>query len=177
MNRTDRAIIFMAWGEKYLNEVMSCIESSVLPEYDIILITDTDSEVQEGRVSVIRVDFKLNGLLRKVELLEHVPKGYKSYLFLDSDTKVVSDIEAGFEKAELHGIVMSPAPHYSLDWFWGFDKVMEAEEVKATGQLQYNTGVIFFSLNDKTIEVFRKWWKLAEKYSHILENDQPYLSY
>ncbi|MCW8922224.1 MAG: hypothetical protein OQK69_01150 [Gammaproteobacteria bacterium] len=176
MNRTDHVIIFMAWGKKYVDEVMSCIENSMLPDCDIVLITDKVTDVEEERLNVVRVDFKLSGLARKAELLDYIPKGYKSYLFLDSDTIVISDISAGFEKAELHGIAMSPAPHYSLDWFWGFDEVMKSEGVKTSGQLQYNTGVIFFLLNTETVEVFRKWFLLAEKYSHICENDQPYFS-
>ena len=176
MRKTDRAIVFMAWGEKYINEVLACIKRSELPEYDILLITDEETEVEIEDVVVIRREFKTKGLMRKIELARAIPKEYKSYLFLDSDTRVLSDIRNGFEKAELHGIAASPAPHYSLDHFWGFNKVMEKENVRETGQLQYNTGVIFFVLNEKTLEVFHKWHELGENYSHVIENDQPFFS-
>lgn len=176
MSRTERAIVFMAWGEEYIKEVLACIEGSILPEYDIILITDEETEVQAKGLNVIRVKFRQAGLLRKIELVDHLPKSYKSYVFLDSDIKVIADISDGFYRAEKYGIAMSPAPHYSLDCFWGFNDVMESEGVKSAGQLQYNTGVIFFTLNEKTLEVFRQWYVLGDKHANILENDQPYLS-
>jgi hypothetical protein len=176
MSRSNRAIVFMAWGEKYINDVSSCIQDSVLPDYDIFVVTDGETDVAIEGVSIIRANFNFNGLIRKAELFKYLPSGYKSYLFLDSDTKVISDIELGFDKAEIHGIAMSPAPHYSLDWFCGFDKVMTNHGVKLSGQLQYNTGVIFFTMNESTKKVFSLWEKLADKYKDILNNDQPYFT-
>ena len=78
----------------------------------------------------------MDGLLRKTELINFLPENYDSFLFLDSDTVVISDIEMGFTKAELFGIAASPAPHYSLDHSWGFGtKVMDLEGVSKSSQL------------------------------------------
>ncbi|OCQ90651.1 hypothetical protein BCD64_28745 [Nostoc sp. MBR 210] len=171
-----RAIIFLAWGEKYINEVLNCIKESHLPDYDKILITDQISEVPKCELKVIRADFKTNSLLRKAELIDFLPNNYDSYLFLDSDTIVISDIKMGFTKAEIHGIAASPAPHYSLNHFWGFDKIMELEGVSKSSQLQYNTGVIFFSThNNNVLKVFRLWKELGLKHNYF-ENDQPFFS-
>ena len=174
--RRKSAIIFMAWGNEYVNEVSSCIDNSVMPKCDIFLITDKYTNINDERIVVIRAEFELEGLMRKAELIKYVPSGYDSYLFLDSDTRVIADISAGFSKAKKHGIALSPAPHYSLDWFYGFDEIMKSENVPATGQLQYNTGVIFFSLDSETRRVFNMWFQLGKRHANLIENDQPFLT-
>lgn len=176
MDRKKRAIIFIVWGQKYINDVLSCVENSAIQDYDKFLITDECESVAFDGLTVIKVRFQLDGLVRKSEILKFLPEGYNSYLFLDSDTRVIGDIEFGFEKAEMHGMAISPAPHYSLDWFWGFKQIMENEGLELNGQLQYNTGVIFFALTKETRMVFSKWFSLCEQYNSIFNNDQPYLT-
>jgi len=173
---TERAIIFLAWGEKYIAEVLNCVNTSVLPDYDLILITDQESEVPDEQLTVIRAQFKTEGLLRKGELLDFMPQDYDSYLFMDSDTRIIADIDLGFVKAEQYGIALAPAPFYSLDYFRGFDRIMEQEGVSRSGQLQYNTGVIFFTLNDETRKVFRLWRDLTRRYLDTVDNDQPFFT-
>lgn len=174
------AVVFLAWGEKYINEVYSCITQSekFLQDYDLILITDLISEtkhISHLLTKVIRAEFEEIGLQRKTELHKFIPSGYKSYLFLDSDTIVIQDISFGFKKAEIHGIALSPAPHYSLDAFWGFDEIMSKEKELRRGQLQYNTGVIFFNSSPIVKEVFSKWRQLGNKYKYF-KNDQPFFT-
>jgi hypothetical protein len=180
VDTTGRKIVFMAWGEKYIEEVFNCITKSALPDYPKILITDgqTVVDLDIPDLTVIRVEFELDGRARKAGLIDLLPHDCSSYLFLDSDTRVIGDIELGFEKAEKHGLAMALAPHYSLDYFMGFHKIMDLEEVKLSGQLQYNTGVIFFSpLNDKVIEVMELWRDLTEKYSKKHKrSDQPFFT-
>ena len=59
----SRAILFMAWGERYINEMLTCITESVLPDYPIFLISDesTPVDVDSDRLSIIRGKFTLNG--------------------------------------------------------------------------------------------------------------------
>ena len=138
-----RAIIYLAWGEKYISEVLSSIAMSNLPDYDQILITDLTSEVPKYNLKVIRADFSMDGLLRKTELINFLSDNYDSYLFLDSDTIVISDIEMGFTKAELFGIAASHAPHYSFDHSWNFGtRVMDLEGVSKSSHLTYNGRVV-----------------------------------
>lgn len=171
------AVVFLAWGERYTNEVLYCIDHSpTLNQYDLFIITDRISEIEHPNLQVIRVDFQSTGLLRKTELINFLPEGYEVFLFLDSDTVVLEDISLGFNKAAQHGIAVAPAPHYSLDYFFGFGEVMKSENMPISGQLQYNTGVIFFSSEESTESVFRRWRQLAEKYQEVRQNDQPFFS-
>ena len=172
-----RAVVFVAWGDRFVAEVAACLERSpYLAEFDNYLITDLVTAVDIQGLQVVRVDFANEGLARKVEMVEHLPAGYDSYVFLDSDTTVIADLELGFRKAETHGMALAPAPHYSLDHFWGFDAVLRTEGIEPMGQLQYNTGVVFFSLTDETRHVFDLWRTLTERHWNIVANDQPYLS-
>lgn len=175
-----QAVIFLAWGEKYIKEVKFCIEQSkAIRDFECILITDTETDLQNlpsGFTEVIRAPFESEGLIRKAELIKFLPDNYDIFLFLDSDTVVIEDISLGFEKAEKFSIAVSPAPHYSLDYFFGFDQVMAAENVPCKGQLQYNTGIIFFKNTSVTRAVFECWMNLALKHQKICNNDQPFFS-
>lgn len=178
--KQKNAIVFLAWGNRFIDEVCSCIAKSkpYISEYDLILITDEDSDTSgiEDQVSrVIHAPFELTGLLRKTEIIKFLPDNYTGFLFLDSDTIVVQDLSLGFEKAKLHGIALSPAPHYSLDAFLDFDRIMESEIVPRSGQLQYNTGVIFFSRSPRVMEVFDAWGNLGLRHQDF-RNDQPFFS-
>jgi hypothetical protein len=173
------AIVFLAWGEQYIREVDACVARSLaLKSYDLLLITDDETKLDNIRsqfAEVIRAPFILKGLLRKTELIRYLPDSYDAYLLLDSDTCVIQNIELGFEKAQLHGIAAAPAPHYSLDSFWGFDKIMKAAGVKCRGQLQYNTGVIFFRNSADVRAVFETWMEMGAANSQF-PNDQPFFS-
>jgi len=175
-----QAIIFIAWGDEYIHEVGYCIrQSPALHEYDLILITDNNTHLDNLQckfTEILKVPFELEGYLRKTELVKYLPEAYDSYLFLDSDTVVIDELSLGFEKAERFGIAMSPAPHYSLDYFWGFDQIMKKEGMCCKGQLQYNTGVIFFKNSPEVKSVFIRWMELAIKYQQEWRNDQPLFS-
>ena len=172
-----RAIIFLTWGENFAAEVESCLALSTgIEDYDCFLITDDATQIRNDRLKVIRARFRLDGYLRKTELPDYLPDGYDSFLFLDSDTRVLADPVLGFEKAEQFGMALAPAPHYSLDCFWGFDKVMKAENVECRGQLQYNTGVIFFRRSPEVAAVFERWRELGKRYNRECNLDQPLLT-
>jgi len=177
---TKNAVVFLAWGDKYIQEVASCIRRSRhINCFDLILITDENTSLGECEHSfskIVRTPFKMTGFLRKTEMINHLPNTYDSYLFLDSDTIVIEDISLGFRMAEKFDIAVSPAPHYSLDYFWGFDRIMKLEKIDCLGQLQYNTGVIFFKNSIRTHEIFNRWSELAFKHQAIFTNDQPFFS-
>ncbi len=177
--KKKRAVVFLAWGEHHIKQVFSCINKSNLSGYSLILITDCSTKVPEKvpGLEIIRAKFFHDGFLRKAELSVFLPKGYDSYLFLDSDTAVLEDISFGFEKAETHGIAMATATHYSLDHFWNAPDVMRREELSESGQLQYNSGVMFFTLTDRVISVFNQWRELAVWYhEEMFDDDQSLLS-
>lgn len=179
-----RAIVFLAWGEKYINEMQQCIKESILPNYPIFLITDEDTKVNENdkRFQVLRVNFKLTGRrghARCGELLDHIPKEFDTYLYLDVDTRILGDISLGFDKAEKYGMAMSQAAHYSLEYFRDYSEVMIKEGIKPRGQLIYGAGVIFFSLKLKVVKVLRTYRRLCAQYSDTPDakwGDQPHLT-
>ncbi len=177
--KKKRAVVFLAWGNRHIKQVFSCINKSNLSGYSLILITDHSTKVPEKvpGLEVVRAEFMHDGFLRKSELSVFSPKGYDSYLFLDTDTVVLEDISFGFEKAETHGIAMATATHYSLDHFWNAGDVMRKENLDASGQLQYNSGVMFFTLTDRVMNVFSHWRELAEWYhNEMFDDDQSLLS-
>jgi lipopolysaccharide biosynthesis glycosyltransferase len=180
MQKSKRAIIFLAWGEEYIKEVEQCVSNSTyIKQYDLILITDEETVIgqfENNFTQVIRTNFYAKGLVKKAELIKYLPTDYASYLLLDSDTIVIDDIGYGFEMAEKFELALSPAPHYSLDYFWGFDRIMEKEGVECRGQLQYNTGVIFFKNSQEMRLILQKWMELAVTYQAKFENDQPFFT-
>jgi hypothetical protein len=97
-------------------------------------------------------------------------------LFLDVDTRVVGDISLGFDKAERHGIAMAQAPHYSLDYFKSFSVVMREEGLEPRGQLLYNSGVIFFRLEERVLKVWDLAHELAHRHPDAPWGDQTYLT-
>lgn len=178
----SRAIVWMAWGQEYVKEAKVSLKSVKSLGYPKILITDEETLVAlnstEAFDHVVTADFDQggNGLLAKSEMWKWLPDQYNSFLFLDTDTRVLGDIEYGFQQAEKHEMAIVPAAHYCLDHFWEFGRVMEAEGTEQQGQLQYNTGVIFFTRTPRVEQIFGRWKELASRYAQVHHNDQPYLT-
>jgi hypothetical protein len=179
---TSPCVVFVVWGDKYVAEVPRCVERSPgiagLPVY---LITDLETALPElPTITVIRADFGLEGHFRKSEMWKYLPKGYDTFVYLDTDITVVGDISFGFEKARKHGIAMVHSNSYLLDEFKTFADVMRQEGVEPRGMAQHNTGVIFFSREPVVEKVFMSWQQLCEKYFPHSDarrmTDQPYFS-
>jgi hypothetical protein len=177
--KNERAIVFIAWGEKHLTLITDCIRDSRLPDYPILLLTDetTPANALPKNVDLIRLKSKLSGKARKTEFFNQLPQQIETALLLDADTRVIDDVSLGFEKAERHGIALVPAPHYSLADFRDFREVMLKEDVTPRGQMIYNSGVMFYSPQRADVrQVFDLTLKLAQKYHDRVWSDQTYLS-
>src|SRR5437588_642674 len=177
--KTNRAIVFFAWGADYVARVAGCIRESRLPQLPMWLLTDSATDLSQlpGHLEVLRCDCLLSGKAKKTELFTRVPQQIETALILDSDTRVINDVSLGFEKAEKYGIAMVPAPHYSLGDFRSFSEVMLKEGVTPRGQIIYNSGVIFCSPHRTDVRaVFERTLGLAEKYRDREWSDQTYLS-
>lgn len=175
----NRAIVFLAWGAKYVDLVASCIRESELPPYRIFVITDQAIKVESlpTSVEVVCEDCRLSGKVRKAELFTRLPKKIDIALVLDADTRVLADVSLGFEKAEKHGIAIVPAPHYSLADFRDFQRIMRSERVTPRGQMTYNSGVIFLAPHRPDVRaVLDLTLALAQKYPNAPWGDQTYLS-
>jgi hypothetical protein len=177
--KSNRAIVFSAWGTEYVDRVASCIRESQLPPYPIFMITDLATDVSglPAGIEVVRRDSELSGKAKKTELFGRLPDQIETALLLDADTRVIDDISLGFEKAEKHGIAMVPAPHYSLADFRDFRQVMLKEGIRPLGQIIYNSGVIFCRPHRPDVRaVFDRTLALAQKYRDREWSDQTYLS-
>lgn len=177
----NRAAVWLAWGDKYVASAEASRASFAAQgySYPTCLITDSNtanSPHASGFDRVITAEFRQHegGHLRKCELWDWLPSDCDSFVFFDDDTRILSDISLGFEKAERHGLALAPALHYCMDHFWGFDAVMRAEQVPMRGQIQYNSGVIFFTRRPDVATVFQRWKELAHR--HGGTHDQPFLS-
>lgn len=174
-----RAIVFLAWGDTAIAQIVRCLANSILPDYPIYLITDaaTDTHSLPRHVTIVLTEYTIAGNRRKNALIRDMPDGLETVLFLDTDTIVLDDISLGFDMAEKFGIAMAPAPHYSLSHFRNFKTIMEQENIRARGQIVYNSGVAFMSLkHPKVRPVFDRALSLAEKYEGTPWGDQPFLS-
>jgi hypothetical protein len=180
--------VWLAWGEQYVLEAARSRDSIRDPELRTCLITDKASAnaAPAGAFDhVVEADFAAEGYLRKCELWRFLPEHYKTFLFLDVDTRVIGDISLGFDKAKRFGIAVAQAPRYSLERFQGFVEIMRAAGVRPRGQLQFNSGVIFFSRRPEVDAVMQKWDSLARqfggrdaRYRELSKQfgDQPYLT-
>ena len=178
-----RAVVYFFWGERHMNEAVSSVRAvTKIVNAPTVAITDEATAsldpISSTFTEVVVAPHGLSSLLAKADLHCRLPAAYDSFLFLDTDVTPVADISYGFEKAEEFGIAASMAPHYSLDYFWGFDRVLSAAGLPCRSQLQYNTGVIFFIRRPDVDAVFRKWAELALDLGPKLDfhNDQPFFS-
>ncbi len=180
-------VVWLAWGERYVREAAKSRASITDRSLRTCLITDRASAAVAPAVfdEVVIAEFALTSYLRKCELYRLLPAQYDTFLFLDVDTQVIGDISLGFEKVSKYGIAMAQAPRYSLERFQGFDAIMRAAGVTPRGQLQFNSGVIFFHRRPDVEAVLLKWESLAHEYGgpngefaelSKVFGDQPYLT-
>lgn len=176
-----RAVIMVAWGDKYILEAVAAVRRSPgLADLDIFVMTDSSTDIPvEVGINFLRVKFAMSGYARKAEFYKFLPQGYQSFLFLDTDVTVLGDVSLGFEKAESHGMALAAANEYSLSEFKDFSTLMENEGIEPKGQIQYNSGVIFFDTSPDALRALSKWSELCKRWlmgprGKLL--DQPFLS-
>lgn len=175
----EHALVYMAYGEKFVRAAVASATESRLPDIPIYLLTDQTTPLGDlpDNIQPVRTEFEFGGKLAKVELMRSLPENLDIVLFLDVDTRVLGDISLGFEKAEQHGIAMAPAPHYSLEDFRSFGSVMDREGVPRNGQMLYNSGVIFFDVkHEKVQQVFATACEVAAKDEIAPWGDQTYIT-
>src|SRR5262249_44704388 len=145
-----RAIVWLCWGERFIREAAASARSAAEIDADRILITDAAGAAsaadQPEFTSIVTIELVHANNLEKTRLIDVLPAGYHSYLYLDSDTRIVGDVTLGFAGAERHGIAMAPAPNYNLPEFFNFARIMEHVGIEPADQMIYNAGVIFFQL-------------------------------
>ena len=177
---TNAAVIWLCWGETHLRQAVESARSTLPLGLDRILITDSATAAlatPEGLFTrVVSAELPYGNNLDKSRLIDLIPAGYETILFLDTDTRLLGDISLGFEKARLHGIALAPAPHYNLSSFFGFDRILASAGIPAAGQMQYNAGVIFCHLPGRGRQVLERFRDLCSAAPEGWTNDQPFLT-
>lgn len=128
-----RGIIYIYWGNAIEKELSRSIDSlkRFHPELPFECF-----KIPEG-----------SSLLDKSKMLESSP--YETTLYLDTDTVVMDRLDYGFEKAEKHNLAccINECP-----WARRYGDI-------SGDQIEYNTGVIFFTKTAKP--VFDRWKALS----------------
>jgi len=177
-----RAIVWLCWGEDFIREAVESARSAAAIDADRILITDAAgaalAQSHAAFTSIVPTGLVHGNNLEKSRLIELLPTGYETFLYLDTDTRIVGDIGLGFAKAERHGIAMAPAPNYNLPEFFNFASIMRPIGVEPADQIMYNSGVIFFRLTPMIRQVLERWRKLCAECGgpNDFPRDQPFLT-
>lgn len=159
-----RAVVYLTWGDGQEAAVRGSVAGSRLP-YDVFWITDSEPREPIEGVVVVPAEFSSHdGHRPKSELARYLPGGYDSYLFLDSDTRVLGDVTLGFELAEKDGLAMVPAVKYSLAEYFDGRSLMRELGIPEKGQQVYNSGVVFFAARPEILQLWRTAADLAARF-------------
>lgn len=185
-----RAIVYMAWGEKYIQQACQNARSASFMKIPIILITDSANRhlvAQNHPFNEIKVieKFRSYDMLSKSTIFDIAPQEYDSLLYLDTDTVIIKDISFGFEQAEKHGIALCPATSYCLPSHHDFHRIMLDSGLSNSSQLQYNAGVHFFTRRPDVEAVYNLYQKSAYELSRKFDyknaagklTDQPFFTF
>jgi hypothetical protein len=105
-------------------------------------------ELQHEIIKVEAPSGDTSSLNKKAAMLDLSP--FDETLFLDLDTVVLGRLDFGFEKAAQYGIALAIC---ETPWGRRYPKIFQGD------QIEYNTGVIFFTKQVKA--VFDQWKVLA----------------
>jgi hypothetical protein len=177
-----RAIVWFSWGERFIDEAIDSARSAAAIEADRVLITDAEgakyTKNNPAFTSIVQTRLIHADNLEKSRLIDLLPNGYDTFLYLDTDAKIIGDVSLGFAKAEQHGIALAPAPNYNLAEFFNFARIMRELGVEPADQIMYNSGVIFFHLTAAVHQVLERWRDLCATVGAASDfpRDQPFLN-
>ena len=177
-----RAIVWFCWSERFISEAIDSARSAAAIEADRVLITDAEGATyakdNPAFTSIVQMQLTYANNLEKSRLIDFLPDGYDTFLYLDTDAKIFGDVSLGFAKAEQHGIAMAPAPNYNLPEYFNFARIMRELGVEPADQIMYNTGVIFFHLTAAVRQVLERWRDLCATVgaTNDFPRDQPFLN-
>jgi hypothetical protein len=176
------AIVWFCWGERFISEAIDSARSAAAIEADRVLITDAEGATyakdNPAFTSIVETQLLYANNLEKSRLIDLLPDGYDTFLYLDTDAKIVGDVSLGFAKAKQHGIAMAPAPNYNLPEYFNFARLMRELGVEPADQIMYNAGVIFFHLTAAVRQVLERWRDLCATVGakNDFPRDQPFLN-
>ena len=135
----SRGVLSIYWGD----------ESKLPIERLKASVRKFHPELQHEIIKVDASGGDINSLNHKAAMFDLSP--FDETLFLDLDTVVLGNLDFGFEKAKQFGLTLSIC---EAPWGRRYPKIFTGDEI------EYNTGVIFFTKEAKI--VFDKWKELAK---------------
>lgn len=162
-NQYNKGILFIATGEKYINEVIPAAQSCKdTNDYPIALITDSlDYSLPEGLFDEIIVKEANYNYIDKL-LIRHSPFEYT--LFLDTDTYVCDKLDDLFKILEFREFAIHQADE-------GYEFEMQGV---SNAMPEFNTGVIAYRLTENVIKLIDDWGMAFETKLEI-KTDQYHL--
>lgn len=137
----NRGVVYIVWGDDHKEDldasIASLLEYNDLP-YEVIKL--------EGPSE--------HNMVKKIDVYNQTP--FDSTLFLDADTIVLGDLDYGFVQAEKHGMAIT---HERASYARRWENYIPGWDVGDI--IEYNTGVMFFTKNEKNKAFFEFWKSIA----------------
>lgn len=159
-----RGVVFIAYGEPARTEATAAIATlRCRHTWPVAVICDRPMGLR-GVTDLIYPDQDIGARWAKVRLDCLSP--YDHTLYLDADTRVHQDVDAGF--AILDGgwdMVIAPSVHQGPDWLWHCQEGEREDTLVAWGvqPLALQAGVLFLARNERTTQLFSVWQREWEQ--------------
>ena len=143
---TAAQLVFVAWGEKYIEEALIALKSfRAFHDIQATLITDV-AHIGLSFENLEVIKFKTLGNHRKIEGQLHFSKKYNtSFWFCDTDLHVTASLTYAFSFAKRYAFTACYAPHYDLFYFQsGMKTIFEQEKIDNSGIGTINSGFVHF---------------------------------
>ncbi len=139
----SRGILSIYWGDEAKLPIQRLCNS----------VKQFCPDLKHELIKIDAVSGDPKSLNQKARMLELSP--FEETLFLDVDTVVLGNLDFAFEKARKYGLALSIC---EAPWARRYPKLFSGD------QIEYNTGVIFFT--KKAESVFNEWKRIA----HIVDS-------
>lgn len=160
MSLTSRGVVYIAMGQKYIEEACYSV-ASLKKNTDIAVTIFTNKSIHiELFNNVIVVEKPNFNFMDKAFYMYRSP--YENTLFLDTDTYIMSDISELFLLLEKFDIVAAHEPNRF---------VAKITEIPSSF-IELNTGVILFKKSIQVKYFFQNWLALYQQNFKWM-NDQP----
>ncbi len=161
---TKRGILFVACGEKYVEEAKTAIAScrAHLSAYPIALVTDSKN-VPAGLVDlIIPLEKPEKSFAVKIQPLINTP--FEETLFLDTDVLVCEPCDEIFAPLERYDLAIAHDPY----------RTSYKIETLPVSIPMPNTGVIVYKRTEGVLRMFRRWEERHRThFGKYHGNDQP----
>ncbi len=136
----SRGILSIYWGDESKLPIKRLCDS----------VAQFCPDLRHELIKIDAVQGDPKSLNQKAAMFDLSP--FEETLFLDIDTVVMGNLDFGFDKARKHGLALSIC---ESPWARRYPKLFSGD------QIEYNTGVIFFSKRAKL--VFDEWKRISHQ--------------